>query len=91
MHPHILIIICVSARIGKCRYFGVILLSIFAIPYVLVGENAAAIWVIFGRKVSFDIIQKDPSMGVTDEKYQKDKSQEKDAAGLTNITAGEVV
>ena len=44
------------------RYAGVILLSLLAIPYVMVGENAAALWVIFGRKMTFDIIQKDPTM-----------------------------
>ena len=54
-----------KARIGVFRYVGVILLSLLAIPYVIVGENAAALWVIFGRKMTFDIIQKDPTMSNT--------------------------
>jgi len=56
------------ARIGWFRYIGVILLSLCAIPFVIVGENAAALWVIFGRKMTFDIIQKDPAMTATQSK-----------------------
>jgi len=70
------------ARIGWCRYIGVILLSLAAIPYVIVGENAAAIGVIFGRKISFDLIQKDPSK--TAEK-SKEKSGETDLPGSTTV------
>lgn len=47
-------------RLGWCRYVGVVLLSIVSILVVIVGENLAAVAVIFRRNHVFEIIEKDP-------------------------------
>jgi len=48
-------------RIGWLRYFSMILLSLVSMLIVIVGENMAAILVIFGKRPKFEIVNKDPN------------------------------